>query len=220
MFFIDEKIRVSAEALAGLVRKSNTPITDVRFIKVPYKTTNTPPAKDAEWKPYHGEDMCAKIDEHFWFAFEIDVPEAEAGIEYRLEGHASREGEWDAKNPQCTVFIDGESAYQAFDTNHTDTPVVPGHHEVFVYYYTGMIPGDNCIKFSLSAIDLEVEALYYDINVPYLAMMCLEVDSNDYNTIHKALDRATQIIDFRYPRSEGFYRSVSECREFMKREFY
>lgn len=220
MYFIDEKIRVNCETLAGLVKKSNTPISDVRFIKAPYKTTNTPPAQSADWKPYHGEDMCADIDEHFWFAFEIDVPKAECGIEYRLEGHASREGEWDAKNPQCTVYIDNESAYQAFDTNHTDTPVAEGHHKVFVYYYTGMIPGDNRISFSLSEVDLEVEALYYDINVPYLAMKCLAVDSDDYNTIHKALDRATQIIDYRYPRSEGFYRSVGECREFMKREFY
>ena len=220
MYFIDEKIRVSCETVRDLIKKSVTPINDVRFIKVPYKTSNTPPAPSDGWKPYHGEDMCADIDEHFWFAFEIDVPEAKEGIEYRLEGHASREGHWDAKNPQCTVFIDSESAYQAFDTNHTDTPVTPGHHKVFVYYYTGMIPGDNVIRFALSAIDLEIEALYYDINVPYQAMMRLPVDSNDYNTIHKALDRATQLIDFRYSYSEEFYSSVKACREFMKREFY
>ena len=220
MYFIDEKIRVSCESLGEYIRKSDTPVTDVKFIKVPYKNNNTPPESSAGWKEYHGEDMCANIDEHFWFAFEIDVPEAEKGIEYRLEGHASREGHWDARNPQCTVFVDGESAYQAFDTNHTDTPVASGHHKVCVYYYTGMIPGDNCIRFSVSAIDLAVEAAYYDINVPYLAMKCLEVDSDDYNTIHKALDRATQLIDFRYPRSDGFYRSLDECRDFMKREFY
>ena len=126
MYFIDEKIRVSCEAVNDFIKRSVKPIDGVRFIKVPYKTDNTPPAPDAPWMPYDGSDMRAAIDEHFWFAFEIDVPEVDGTNEYRLEAHSSREGEWDAKNPQCTLFIDNETAYQAFDTNHTDTPVSAG----------------------------------------------------------------------------------------------
>ena len=218
MNFIDKKIRTTCESLKGLINRGNTCVSDVKFIKVPYKTSNTIPDESENWQSYDGKDLMAGKDEHFWFVFEIDVP-TEENIEYRLGCQTARNG-WDAANPQCTVFIDGETAYQAFDTNHTDTPVSAGHHKVAVYYYTGMIPGITLAKFALSAIDLRVESLYYDLFVPYSALGCLKWDSDDYITILNALDKATQLLDLRESYSDEFYASLEKCREFMKSEFY
>ncbi len=220
MYFIDEKIRMNCETLGKLIVKETFSIDHVNFIKVPYKTSNTPPPPDAAWKEYDGRDIHGGKDEHFWFTFDIDVPEEKEGIEYRLEAHTARDGEWDAQNPQCTLFIDSETAYQAFDTNHTDAPISSGHHKVYVYYYTGMVSSATYIRFWLSTVDLRVESLYYDINVPYSALKALPADSDDYNTILNALDIATQLLDFRISYSEDFYRSIDECADFMKREFY
>ena len=219
MNFIPEKIRTVTEMLGQHITKSKEKITNLYFVKAPYKKSNTPPSDTADWRLYDGSSLGADTDEHFWFKFDLSVP-SEEGAEYRLAAHGSREGQWDATNPQCTLFIDSETAYQAFDTHHTYTPITEGEHKVYVYYYTGMVPGELHINFYLAKIDLEIEALYYDMKVAYDAMMQLRRDSDDYNKLYNVLDRATLLLDLRYPYSDDYMRSFADTRAFLKKELY
>ncbi len=219
MTFIHEKIRIACSNLNRQIVTATKSIPEVLYAACGYKTENTPPA-DAEWKPYRGEEIDAPIDSHFWFKFKLDVPTAPEGREYRLCATTGREGQWDSCNPQCTVFIDSDSAYQAFDTNHTWTPVEAGEHEALIYFYNGMNGGSVRMNLALKEIDLATESLWYDIFVPYNAMKCLPADSSEYAAICNALDRATMMIDFRRNYSPEFYASVKEAAAFMKHEFY
>lgn len=220
MTFIDEKIRLNCENLARLMILRDTPIGQVEYVPCGYKTTNTPPADSADWQAYDGREIYAPVDSHFWFRFTLDVPAAEEHTEYRLSARTGREGKWDTINPQCTVFIDSESAYQAFDANHTTTPVESGHHQVYVYFYTGGDPCTPFLRFSLQAVDLRIEKLYYDLSVPYRAMKCLDAKSNEYIHILGALDRATLLTDFRHGRDDAFYRGVAAAEKYLAEEFY
>ncbi|MBQ8510892.1 MAG: alpha-mannosidase [Clostridia bacterium] len=219
MTFIHEKIRIACSNVQGQIVTANKGIPGVEYTPCGYKTGNTPPA-DADWKPYSGGELTAPPDSHFWFRFKLDVPVPAEGREYRFCATTGREGQWDARNPQCIVYIDSESAYQAFDTNHTWTPVEPGSHDVAVYYYTGMDHGSTHLNFSLKEIDLATERLWYDLSVPYNAMKCLPADSSEYAAICNALDRATMLLDFRRRQSPEFFASVKEAIAFMQREFY
>ena len=140
MTFINEKIRIACEHLKANINASSVKVPGVEFTPSPYKETNVPPT-DAVWMPYGGEELPATPDYHAWFRFTLEVPEAAEGREYRLVATTGREGQWDATNPQCTVFIDGETAYQAFDTNHTWAPLKAGTHAVNFYYYTNASGG-------------------------------------------------------------------------------
>lgn len=219
MTFINEKIRISCSNLKNQIVTERRYISDVMYTACGYKTENAPPA-GSEWKPYHGEEINAPIDSHFWFSFKLDVPKTSEEREYRLVATTGREGQWDAGNPQCTVFIDSDSAYQAFDTNHTETPIVSGEHDVLIYFYNGMNGGSVRLNLALTEIDLPTESLWYDLSVPYEAMRCLPADSSEYITICNALDRATMLLDFRHRQSPEFYAGVRAAKEFMKREFY
>lgn len=219
MQFIPEKIRTTIETISPYITISKKLIPDVYYVKSPYKSSNTPPDESADWKIYDGSSLGSEIDAHFWFKFKISVPKSERG-EFRLVANGARDGQWDAMNPQCTVFIDSDSAYQAFDANHTCTPVAEGDHSVAIYYYTGMLPGDNFVKFFLAEIDREIEGLFYDMKVAYDAMQELRRDSDEYNSIYNLLDRATLLLDLRYPRSEEYIKSVTACREFLAKELY
>jgi len=220
MTFVDKKIKFTIDHIRnGIDVEVYHP--DVYFIPCEYKTTNTPPAPDAGWEKFNGTITDTGIDKHFWFKLDIDVPGPKDEVEYRLRAKTGREGQWDAQNPQCTVFIDGETAYQAFDTNHVETPVSSGKHTVYIYFYTGM-NGISSVNMSIAlyGIDLVTEALYYDMNVPYEAMLELSPDSREYHLISNYLDKACQFIDYRKQRLGGFRDSVKEALKYMREEFY
>ena len=225
MTFLDDKIRIMTELLNGRIIAERKPIEKVLFASCEYKTENRPP-KDAKLEPYNGEMISLPIDAHGWFSFEIDVPEKTEAYEYFLSAVNGKEGDWDSRNPQYTIFIDGETAYQGLDTNHTRTPLNAGHHVVNVYYYTGMTPNDNGkvtlrTLFYLDKLDIEVNGLYYDVLVPYEAMKELPEGSLERYTLQNVLSRAEMLVDFRHADNvSGFHQSVQAAREFLKTELY
>ena len=180
MDFIKEKIRVMTEKLRDtkLIRKENIEYT---FIECPeYKTSNTPPALDAGWHEYLPNKLFEGIDTHYWLHMQIPAVEGSDGEELRLTVKTGREGQWDACNPQFTVFVNGVTA-QAMDVNHTWLPLkYDQEYDIYLYLYTGMNGGHFEVNASLETVDLNTEGLYYDIHVPYQCMLELGEESYDY----------------------------------------
>lgn len=219
MDFIKEKIRVMVDKLNSLRTLSSEPLSMI-FCDCPvYKSTNLPPEEG--WLPFTNGERFSGIDTHFWLHLTIPPVEAKKNCELRLSVKTGREGQWDAQNPQFTVFVDGDTATQALDVNHTWLPLsFESEHDIYLYLYTGMLPGRfDCIP-SLEIVDLDIEALYYDIKVPYLSMLELDEHSYDYTLIRDCLDRALTQLDLRDVYSSEFYDSVHATSEYMKREFY
>ncbi len=218
--FIFDKIRVMTDKLSELKEIHYSDI-EFEYIKLDgYAKELTVPTDVKEWKIFNKGDRLCGVDEHFWLHFKTDaVPTAEnKSLIFQL--CTGREGEWDAKNPQGIVFLDGKIA-QALDTNHTWIELeFEREYDVYIYFYTGMEGGYFDVLPVLKMRDIPVYDLYYDINVPFEAMKILEKGSADYISIEKSLDEATQLLDLRYPYSEEFYESVNKMSEYMKNEFY
>ncbi len=221
MTLLYEKIREILKVLKGHITVESMPIDGISVSPCGYKTGNFP-SPDAVWTPYNGKSLDANPDDHFWFKFTVDVPEAEEGYEYRLAAITGHEGQWDAKNPQSILYVDGATAYQAFDVNHTEAVLTPGRHDILIYHYVGLEPtdGTSTLRLTLNKTDLAAETLWYDMYTPFEALGCLAKDTHDYNTILNTLERAEFIIDFRHFGSEEYRRSLIEAHNFMKREFY
>lgn len=219
MTFIDRKIEITLNQIRNS-RDIEVYNYDVYFMPCGYKTSNTPPSDNEPWEKFSGKIPDASNDKHYWFKADVEVPAEKEGVEYRLRAATDKSG-WDGCNPQCTVFIDSDTAYQAFDTNHTETPISSGKHRVYIYFYTGMNNAQS-MEFHLSVygVDLITEALYYDMNVPFLAMKELNPDSTEYYSICNCLDRACQMIDFRERRLGDFRKSAKAALDFMREEFY
>lgn len=219
MDFIKEKIRVMVGKLDSLRTLSSTPLPCTCADCPEYKTSNLPP-KDG-WRPFAEGERFAGIDDHFWLHLTTPAVAERENCEVRLSVKTGREGQWDAQNPQFTVFLDGTTATQALDVNHTWLPLSFGReHDIYLYLYTGMLPGRFDFLPSLEIVDLAIEALYYDIRVPYLSMLELDAGSYDYIQIRDCLDRALTLLDLRHVYSPEFYTSIHAVSEYMKREFY
>lgn len=220
MDFINEKIRVMKDKLNSLyvLQQENVEYT---YIECPqYKTTNTPPSLNENWKPYEPNKLFEGIDTHYWLHLQVKTPAASENKEFRLSVRTGREGQWDAQNPQFTVFVNGVTT-QALDTNHTWLPLEGGQeYDIYLYLYTGMLGGHFETHISLDTVDLLIESLYYDILVPYEAMQELDPESYDYIKIRNCIDKALFHLDLRHVYSEDFYRSVEETLAYLKTEFY
>lgn len=220
MTLLYEKIKKTLETLSAHITEGSTPVDGIYVSPCGYKTGNSP-SPDAVWTPYNGKSLEAEPDSHFWFKFSVEIP-SEDGYEYRLTAKTGKEGQWDAKNPQSILYVDGATAYQAFDVNHTQAILSPGRHDVLVYHYVGVEPTDGTsqIRFSVNKTDLAAETLWYDMYVPFEALGCLPKDTHEYNQILSSLERAAFIIDFRHIGSAEYRDSLAAAREFMKSEFY
>lgn len=221
MTFIPEKIRELSKVLQSRIVLSSTAVSEMKIIPCEYKKSNTPPSDSADWKDYRGEELIAPKDSHWWIKFSVDVPHAADKRAYRLYVETGIHS-WDATNPQCTLFLDGnDTAVQAFDTNHTFAPITEGHHDVVIYLYNGMNGTSNFrISFTVKEIDTDTEGLWYDMTVPFEAMKCLPKDSIEYSQILNYLDRATLLLDLRHNGTKEYFDSVAEARRFLKEEFY
>ena len=105
-----EVVHYAVTALSELRSEFEQRIEEMAMLRVPYKTANTPP--DGDWARYCGGPIDFARDSHAWFVFTADVPETGEDEAVWLRFTTGREGQWDAQNPQGTVFIDGDTAVQ------------------------------------------------------------------------------------------------------------
>lgn len=221
MTFIEEKIKASLGKLLEFIETDRKTISGIEFTRCGYKTQNRPD-ENAVWEKYlSNTPISFKGDEHAWLRFTADVPEVSPDECVFLKMTTGREGQWDAENPQCMVFINGDTTCtQAFDTNHTELMLTPGKKEILIYFYAGTKPVTLFLNAYLVTKNMLVNRLYYDMKVPCNAMMCLDKNSYEYNEILNHLDRACLLLDFRGHRCPEFYESVNEALKFMHEEFY
>ncbi|MBQ7822150.1 MAG: alpha-mannosidase, partial [Clostridia bacterium] len=204
-----------------LAISSFTEIDDFKFKESGYKKDSPIPAVDESFKPLHYGTVLEGGDKHFWMHTILKTPPCPAPDTKPVFSLCTgREGQWNSLNPQCLIYID-DLPVQGLDTNHTNYDLeFDKKYDIYVYMYTGTEAGHIYFRPSLQIINTEVEALFYDISVPYESLSCLEPTSDDYAITLKYLLMACNMLDMREYYSESFYSSVKKAREFLMTEYY
>ena len=177
-----------------------------------------------DWGEFTGEELWGGRNLHFWFRTKIKIPEKYDGKTIVFNLKTGIEGEWEALNPQFLIYVDGK-LIQGIDVNHReivlDEKAVEGtEHCIALYAYSGM--HDRKVKFvpAMRIINTEIEKLYYDIKVPFEVIRHLDKDDTRRIDILKCLNETINLLDFRKPFSESFYKSIMEADEFLSEELY
>ena len=111
-----------------------------------------------------------------------------------------------SNNPQGLLYINGKIA-KGFDINHTEAALeFDKEYDMHIYFYVGMHDGMVEFNTKLKLLDTKIEKLYYHLNVPYEAMLCLDSGGDNYIEIIKHLEIACNLIDFRQTGSNDFLR--------------
>lgn len=220
MNFQKEKVRMALTNLNSALVIKTLPIHNIGITDFcPYKKDNTPPAL-SEFRTYNNEFIDFPGDAHLWLHIECDIPEIPEGEKYVLKMTTGREGQWDACNPQCSVFVNGKSCSQAFDTNHTELILTEGHKDIYIYFYSGKEAASLRLSASILVKSLMVEKLIFDMNVPYEALDFIPKDSFDYIEALNALDMTANELDFREKFSENFFDGIKRASDVLEREYY
>ncbi len=213
-----DKLRLLCTTLEKHCAEPVEGLSGLEFAVCGYKKDNTPPAEG--WLPFAQGDHFEGEDRHCWFRFDVEtpvLPEEKALYLCMTTGH---EGEWDARNPQGLLYVNGVMT-QGLDTNHTEALLPSGEKlHIDLYYYTGM-DGSSCdIRFRLEAVDQRIFAAYYDFLVPYRALCHMDDNSTAYAAVRRILERAANVIDMRAPKDERYFATLAEARALLDAELY
>ena len=224
MYMLLERIGRILNELKQYTRSCCISIDSFKMREGDFKYEDRQKLDESSWKPFRKDDRWGGRDLHYWFTTTFEATEILYGKIIALEITTGREWDWDTLNPQFLIYINGELV-QGLDINHREIilsrQAVKGDvYTVDLHAYSGMKEGLVRLNCRISAVETEVERLYYDIQVPYNVARLLDKDDKRSIDILRYLNDSINLIDFRKPFSGDFRKSISAAGEFLDKEFY
>ena len=154
----------------------------------------------------------------------MTIPEEFDGECVVYELKTGKEGEWDATNPQFSIFVNGVRV-QGLDVNHREIilaePAKAGDiYRIVLSAFTGDQNFSLKMNSSLKVLDRKTEKYYYDLEVPYQSARLLNTEDQAYITIIQALNESLNLLDMRKEGSKEYYQSLEKAQEYITKEFY
>ena len=218
MFMIDEKIRTICETLEGLKTQKITELDNFLYQETDYR--KNAPLPDTDTFMLYDSHIGLDAGKHYWFYKKLPAQPAQDGKQLIFTLNTGRMNGYEVHDPQCIVFLNGQMV-QAFDWFHRELPLpFDQENEILIHLYTESSSAKVWFAASLSLLDTKIEKLYFDLNVPYEAAMCLDDNDDNKLTILKSLELATANLDLRVPYSKAFYESVDATIGYLDTHFY
>lgn len=183
-----------------------------------------PAVIDGQWTDVPASSFWGGDQEFRVFTGSATIPEQLRGKIVEFQLLTGREGQWDATNPQFSVFVDGVLR-QGFDTNHTSVVLtedaVPGTtYDLFLSAFTGTQNFHLQFDAKMRTLDPVTEKLYYDLLLPWQTMSLLDKDDSAYLELADILTRAIYQLDMRKPGSGAYYRSIEAAESILTEALY
>lgn len=204
-------------------RKSILDEIPYRYIETGYKQNNLLPRVTEDWCSSEENNTFFGWDRHYWFYAQLTTPAAINGKRPYLYISKTFENN-DLVNPQSIVYINGEMIC-GLDVNHREIELEFGRdYEIYIYYYTGTNKEitDEPVKFAMHTmlLDIPVNTLYYDLDVPHKAALCYDEEDEIFLTIIKHLAIAVNMLDLCDVGSDSYCNSMNKALRYMHDVFY
>ncbi len=224
MIFLRQRINKLISNLGDLRYHDERPIKNYKMIKSREKFNDIKNLDTKDWETFNCEELWGGHREYFWFEKVVTIPKEFHGktVEFKLT--TGREKEWDAVNPQFSLYVDGKLR-QGMDVNHTtailDENAVGGqNYRIVLSAFTGDKNFSLYLRSEIRIVDKKTEKYYYDLKVLYDTAMLLPEDSDEHILIIKALNESLNLLDLRQEHSHLYYESLDKAQENITREFY
>lgn len=225
MIYASERAGVICEQLKTLMKTQTLPLTDWEMKEGNFLRPADADAAAAAWQPFDSRTMhWYGKDRHYWFRTSFTVPESMAGQPIRMQVQTQID-EWDdGRNPQFLLFVNGEIT-QGLDMHHREAMLTERAESGKTYTldlqaYTGIMHSEFRLIGEIAVIDREVEALYYDLQVPLWAFSRIEKGEKVRLDMETALNAAVNLLDMRQVPSEAFSASVRAARAHLQTALY
>ncbi len=224
MVLIKERIGKLLQDIKELIYTDEIPIRDYRMLRSEEHFENVTEIDTSNWETLKSNQLWGGHREYFWFETTVKIPESFQGKCVVYELKTGREGEWDATNPQFSIYVNGVRR-QGLDVNHreiilTEKAQAGESFRIILSAFTG----DNNFRLVMDSricvLDRKTEKYYYDLSVPYEVARLLPASDRSYILIIQALNESLNLLDLRKEHSAEYEASLEKAQEYITREFY
>lgn len=224
MIQIRERVGKMLEYLEGQIYPAQVPVEAWKMIRTDEKFQDVEHLDTTGWADFSREQIWGGHREYYWFETTVTVPEDFSGKCVVFQLTTGREGEWDATNPQFTIYVNGKLV-QGLDVNHREVilaeqAVGGAAYRIILSAFTGDQNFSLRLDACLRVLDRATEKYFYDLNVPYQTARLLPQDSQAYLTILKAVNESLNLLDMRQESSPEYYESLARAQENITQNFY
>ena len=222
--FTEERIGELLKQLCVLRHPQHVSLDDWQMQVRSGESRPSPEDDQGTWQALPADSVWGGHSQYLAFRSRITIPAAFAGLPVEFTLRTGKEGEWDATNPQFTVYVDGVLR-QGFDVNHeelrlTDCAEAGETHELFLAAFTGVQNFHLTFDAGLQTVCLPVDHLYYDLLIPWQTACLLDSEEQAYRTLISALTEAVNALDLRKPGSQAFLDSVDRAQQLIQAALY
>ena len=225
MIYLDKRIQVICDELKRLSVPQREMITNWRIKRGAFFTPEGADQAPEVYEPFDSRTMhWYGPDAHVWFRAEATVPPSFDRKPLWLNIRTQLDNEWDAKNPQFLLFVDGDIA-QGLDMNHREVLIsrcaeAGRTYRLDLQAYSGTQFTEFRLLADWQEIDPDINGLYWDLQVPLQAFARLDPQSRSRMDLERVLNDAINLLDLRTPYSDDFTRTVREARAYLQQHLY
>lgn len=224
MILLKERIGKMLEYLQEQVYPKQVAIPSYKMIRTDERCLDVNNLDTASWTEITNQELWGGHREYYWFETVVTIPEEFDGECVVYELKTGKEGEWDATNPQFSIFVNGVRV-QGLDVNHREIilaePAKAGDiYRIVLSAFTGDQNFSLKMNSSLKVLDRKTEKYYYDLEVPYQSARLLNTEDQAYITIIQAVNESLNLLDMRKEGSKEYYESLEKAQEYITKEFY
>ena len=224
MILIKERVGKLISDIRDLIYTDRTPIESYRYIKSHERFEDIAKLDTDTWEVLNKEQLWGGHREYFWFETVVEIPQQLDGACVVYELKTGCEGEWDATNPQFSIFVNGVRR-QGLDVNHREVILsecarAGESYRIVLSSFSGdhnfRLAMDSCIK----KLHRATEKYYYDLSVPYEVARLLPTSDPNFITIIRTLNESLNLLDLRREHSPEYDASLERAQDYLAREFY
>lgn len=224
MVLMKERIGKLIEDIGELIYPQSVNIQNYKMIKTEERFCDIEGLDTSGWMDFSREELWGGHREYYWFETMVTIPDQLDGKCVVYELMTGREGQWDATNPQFSIYVNGMMK-QGLDVNHRETvltkkAVAGEQFRIVLSAFTGDQNFSLKLDSKLKVLDRRTEKYFYDISVPFNVARLLNGEDKAYLTILTKLNESLNLLDLRQEYSKEYYDSLERAQEYMTVEFY
>ena len=158
-------------------------------------------------------------NKYYWIKGKFDIPDLGENVLQYLRVDPCVDIKNITLRPQGLLYLNGEIV-QGVDVNHRDVLLKPGHYEMKILFYTHDLIEKFNLEITIKEVDARINRTYWDFDIPNQVFGFLETKDDNYFKMSPVLERACNIIDFREPYSDLFYKSLDDASKYLYNHFY
>ena len=223
MYFYKEKLSRRLEEIASGIYRIRIPITSYKVKEGKEAGCQGADLDDRSWKDFTTDKPWGGYGKYQWFRTRITIPaEFEGGrTVFRLDSPGDRAWK-DAA--EYAVYVNG-SLTQGLDIFHHELLLAEKAKAGDTYVLA--ILGFNALaekltvtKTCLALVDRTAEEFYFNLKTAYDGTRVMDEGSGDYFAVRGIVNDSVNLVDFRKPCSDEYYRSLEAANDYLVKNLY